>query len=100
MGMVRQWQQLNHDSRYSHSYTAALPDFVTVAKGFGWGAGRVLDPSQLDAAIAECLAYDGPFFLDVAVASQENCFPMIPAGCGHYQIMRNERTFYTAETSA
>ncbi len=52
MGMVRQWQELNHDGRYSHSYTAALPDFVAVAKGFGWGAQRVSDPAELDAAIA------------------------------------------------
>ena len=46
MGMVRQWQELNHAGRYSHSYTAALPDFVAVAKGFGWGAKRVSDPSR------------------------------------------------------
>ena len=94
MGMVRQWQELNHGSRYSHSYTAALPDFVAVAKGFGWGARRVTDPAELDAAIAECLASDGPYFLDVAVAPQENCFPMIAAGSGHHEIMLNETTIY------
>ena len=94
MGMVRQWQELNHGSRYSHSYTAALPDFVAVAKGFGWGARRVSDPAELDAAIAECLACDGPFFLDVAVAPQENCFPMIAAGRGHHEVMLNETTVY------
>jgi acetolactate synthase-1/2/3 large subunit len=94
MGMVRQWQELNHGSRYSHSYTAALPDFVAVAKGFGWGARRVSDPAELDAAIAECLACDGPFFLDVAVAPQENCFPMIAAGRGHHEMMLNETTVY------
>jgi acetolactate synthase-1/2/3 large subunit len=94
MGMVRQWQELNHGSRYSHSYTAALPDFVAVAKGFGWGARRVSDPAELDAAIAECLAHDGPFFLDVAVAPQANCFPMIAAGSGHHQVMLNETTIY------
>ena len=94
MGMVRQWQELNHGSRYSHSYTAALPDFVAVAKGFGWGARRVTDPAELDAAIAECLANDGPFFLDVAVAPQENCFPMIAAGCGHHEVMLNATTVY------
>jgi acetolactate synthase-1/2/3 large subunit len=95
MGMVRQWQQLNHEGRYSHSYTAALPDFVTVARGFGWGANRVTDPSLLDQAIAQCLAYDGPFFLDVAVAAQANCFPMIPAGRGHHEVMLNEATVYS-----
>jgi acetolactate synthase-1/2/3 large subunit len=94
MGMVRQWQELNHGSRYSHSYTAALPDFVAVAKGFGWAARRVSDPAELDAAIAECLASDGPFFLDVAVAPQENCFPMIAAGRGHHEVMLNETTIY------
>jgi acetolactate synthase-1/2/3 large subunit len=95
MGMVRQWQQLNHEGRYSHSYTAALPDFVTVARGFGWGANRVTDPGLLDQAIAQCLAYDGPFFLDVAVAAQANCFPMIPAGRGHHEVMLNEAKIYS-----
>ena len=94
MGMVRQWQELNHGSRYSHSYTAALPDFVAVAKGFGWGARRVTDPAELDAAIGECLASEGPFFLDVAVAPQENCFPMIAAGSGHHEVMLNATTIY------
>jgi len=94
MGMVRQWQEFNHGGRYSHSYTAALPDFVAVARGFGWGAERVTDPQQLDAAIARCLAHDGPFFLDVAVAAQENCFPMMPSGCAHNQIMLEEGSFY------
>ena len=94
MGMVRQWQELNHDSRYSHSYTAALPDFVAVAKGFGWGARRVSDPAELDSAIAECLAWEGPFFLDVAVAPQENCFPMMAAGSGHHEILLDKNTLY------
>jgi acetolactate synthase-1/2/3 large subunit len=99
MGMVRQWQELNHGSRYSHSYTAALPDFVAVAKGFGWGARRVKDPAELDAAIAECLACDGPFFLDVAVAPQENCFPMIAAGSGHHEIMLDKAKIYRSQTN-
>ena len=94
MGMVRQWQELNHGSRYSHSYTEALPDFVVVAKGFGWGAKRVTDPAELEAAIAECMASEGPFFLDIAVAPQENCFPMIAGGRGHHEVMLNETTIY------
>src|SRR3546814_16798295 len=53
MGMVRQWQELIHDGRYSHSYNASLPDFVALAKAFGWGAARVEDPAELDAALAE-----------------------------------------------
>jgi acetolactate synthase-1/2/3 large subunit len=94
MGMVRQWQEFNHGGRYSHSYTAALPDFVAVARGFGWAAERVTDPKELDAAIARCLAHDGPFFLDVAVAAQENCFPMMPSGCAHNQILLEQGRFH------
>jgi acetolactate synthase I/II/III large subunit len=95
MGMVRQWQELGFEGRYSHSYTEALPDFVAVARGFGWNARRVTDPKELDAAIAECLACEGPFFLDVAVAAQANCFPMMQAGSGHHEIMLDENTIYT-----
>ncbi len=94
MGMVRQWQELNHDGRYSHSYTEALPDFVTVAKGFGWNARRVSDPAELDAALAECLASDQPYFLDVVVAPEENCFPMLAAGAGHHEVMLSADRMY------
>ncbi len=87
MGMVRQWQELIHGGRYSHSYNASLPDFVALARAFGWGAARVEHPDELDAALAQCLAHDGPFFLDVTVAAQENCFPMMPAGEGHHRMM-------------
>ena len=87
MGMVRQWQELIHGGRYSHSYNEALPDFVALARAFGWQAERVCDPAQLDAALARCLEHPGPYFLDVAVAAQENCFPMIPAGGGHNRVM-------------
>jgi acetolactate synthase-1/2/3 large subunit len=92
MGMVRQWQELNHGGRLSHSYTEALPDFVALARAFGWSAERVTDPAQLDGALARCLASEGPFFLDVAVAPVENCFPMIPSGCGHHEVMLDART--------
>ncbi len=87
MGMVRQWQELIHGGRYSHSYTEALPDFVAVARGFGWQARTVSRRDELEAALAECLASEGPFFLDVHVAAEENCFPMIPAGAGHHEVM-------------
>jgi acetolactate synthase-1/2/3 large subunit len=97
MGMVRQWQELIHDGRYSHSYNASLPDFVALAKAFGWGAARVENPAELDAALAECMAYDGPFFLDVVVLSQENCFPMMPAGYGHQQVMLSEDNWYVED---
>jgi acetolactate synthase-1/2/3 large subunit len=62
MGMVRQWQELIHGGRYSHSYTAALPDFVAVARGFGWNAERVEDPHALEPALARCLASTAPYF--------------------------------------
>ncbi len=87
MGMVRQWQELVHGGRYSHSYTEALPDFVAVARGFGWQARSVSRRDELDAALAECLASEGPYFLDVHVKPEENCFPMIPAGAGHHEVL-------------
>jgi len=99
MGMVRQWQELIHGGRYSHSYNASLPDFVALAKAFGWGAARVEDPAQLEEALAVCLAYPGPYFLDVVVAGQENCFPMMPAGVGHHRMMLSEGVWYEDNTS-
>jgi acetolactate synthase-1/2/3 large subunit len=87
MGMVRQWQELIHGGRYSHSYTEALPDFVALARAFGWQARCVERRGELDAALAECLDSDSAFFLDVRVAATENCFPMIPAGCGHHELL-------------
>ncbi|MDP3521594.1 MAG: biosynthetic-type acetolactate synthase large subunit [Hydrogenophaga sp.] len=95
MGMVRQWQQLIHGNRLSHSWNAALPDFVALAKAFGWAARRVDAPQELDEALAECLACPGPFFLDVRVAQQENCYPMIPAGKGHQEMMLGDQRWYS-----
>jgi acetolactate synthase-1/2/3 large subunit len=97
MGMVRQWQELIHGGRYSHSYNASLPDFVAVAQAFGWGAARVSDPGQLDEALARCLASRGPYFLDVCVAEQENCYPMMPAGQGHHRMMLAGGVWYEDE---
>ena len=87
MGMVRQWQELVHGGRYSQSYNESQPDFVAVARGFGWQARSVERRDELDAALAECLGSDGPFFLDVRVKGEENCFPMIPAGRGHHEML-------------
>ena len=95
MGMVRQWQQLIHGNRLSHSWNAALPDFVALAKAFGWGARRVDEPHELQNALAECLAFQGPFFLDVRVAQQENCYPMIPSGKGHQDMMLGDGRWYS-----
>lgn len=90
MGMVRQWQQLIHGNRLSHSSNEALPDFVALSKAFGWGARRVATRGELDTALLECLDYPGPFFLDVCVTAQENCYPMIPPGTGHHTVVLAE----------
>jgi acetolactate synthase-1/2/3 large subunit len=87
MGMVRQWQELLHGGRYSESYTAALPDFVKLAEAFGAVGLRVERPSEVDAAIAEMLAVDRAVILDVAVDPAENCFPMIPSGAAHNEML-------------
>jgi acetolactate synthase-1/2/3 large subunit len=94
MGMVRQWQELHHGARYSHSYSEALPDFVALARAFGWQARRVDRADELDAALRECLLSAGPFLLDVVVEQAENCFPMIPAGRGHHEIMLSKARWY------
>ncbi|MGH8865264.1 MAG: thiamine pyrophosphate-dependent enzyme, partial [Burkholderiales bacterium] len=83
-----------------HSYTEALPDFVAVATGFGWQARRVTNPAELDAALAACLASNGPYFLDVAVAAQENCFPMIAQGRGHQHVLMGDGRLYTGHDLA
>ncbi|TFY97019.1 biosynthetic-type acetolactate synthase large subunit [Ramlibacter humi] len=94
MGMVRQWQQLVHGNRISQSWTAALPDFVALARAFGWGAASVSKPEELADALERCLAYPGPFFLDVRVAQVENCYPMIPAGRGHHELMLSDTEWF------
>lgn len=94
MGMVRQWQELIHGGRYSHSQHVAQPDFVQLAQAFGWAAERVSDPALLEAALQRCLDHPGAYFLDVCVADQENCFPMMPAGVGHNEIMLDAETWY------
>jgi acetolactate synthase-1/2/3 large subunit len=87
MGMVRQWQELLHGGRYSESYTAALPDFVKLAEAFGAVGLRVERPAELDAAIGEMLAVDRAVILDVVVDQAENCFPMIPSGAAHNEML-------------
>jgi acetolactate synthase-1/2/3 large subunit len=92
MGMVRQWQELIHGGRLSHSYNEALPDFVALARAFGWRSRRVERREELDAALRECLDSETAFFLDVVVAAEENCFPMIPAGAGHHEVMIGKKS--------
>ncbi|WP_397575098.1 acetolactate synthase 3 large subunit [Sphingorhabdus sp.] len=83
MGMVRQWQELTYESRFSESYSDSLPDFVALAEAYGWKGIRCSDPAKLDEAIAEMLAYDGPVMFDCRVHKTSNCFPMIPSGAAH-----------------
>lgn len=87
MGMVRQWQELLHGSRYSESYSEALPDFVKLAESFGAVGIRVHKPDELDGAIKEMMAVDRPVLMDVLVDQKENCYPMIPSGKPHNQML-------------
>jgi len=90
LGMVRQWQQLLHGERYSQSWSESLPDFVKMAEAFGCKGRMVSDPAELDDAIREMIEYDGPFILDVLVERHENCFPMIPSGKPHNEMLLAE----------
>ena len=87
MGMVRQWQELLHGGRYSESYSAALPDFVKLAEAYHAKGIRCDDPSKLDDAIREMIDYPGPVIFDCLVAKEENCFPMIPSGKAHNEMI-------------
>ncbi|SMO32131.1 acetolactate synthase 3 large subunit [Paracoccus laeviglucosivorans] len=100
LGMVRQWQQLLHGERYSQSWSDSLPDFVKLAEAFGCKGRLVSDPADLDAAIQEMLDYDGPFILDVMVEKHENCFPMIPSGKPHNEMLLGEASTEGAITGA
>jgi acetolactate synthase-1/2/3 large subunit len=87
MGMVRQWQELGYDGRYSHSYTDSLPDFVKLADAFGATGLRISDPADLDDGIKTMIATKGPVIVDCQVVKLENCFPMVPAGAAHYDMI-------------
>jgi acetolactate synthase-1/2/3 large subunit len=87
MGMVRQWQELLHGGRYSESYSDALPDFVKLADAFGAKGLRATKVSELDAVIKEMIETPGPVIVDVAVDEKENCFPMIPSGAAHNEML-------------
>ena len=90
LGMVRQWQQLLHGNRLSETYSEALPDFVELASAFGCKGMRCSKPADLPAAIDEMLAFDGPVIFDCRVANLENCFPMIPSGEAHNNMLLND----------
>ncbi|HEY1543765.1 MAG TPA: acetolactate synthase 3 large subunit [Xanthobacteraceae bacterium] len=87
MGMVRQWQELLHGGRYSESYTAALPDFVKLAEAYHAVGIRCEKPGDLDHAIREMIDVDKPVIFDCVVDPKENCFPMIPSGRAHNEML-------------
>ncbi|WP_447724718.1 acetolactate synthase 3 large subunit [Sphingomonas koreensis] len=87
MGMVRQWQELTYSSRYSESYSDSLPDFVKLGEAYGWKGIRIEGKDQLDDGIAAMLAHDGPVIVDCRVSKLANCFPMIPSGAAHTDML-------------
>jgi acetolactate synthase-1/2/3 large subunit len=87
MGMVRQWQELLHGGRYSESYTDSLPDFVKLAEAYGGHGIRCSDPAKLDDAIMEMIDTPKPVIFDCLVDQMENCFPMIPSGKAHNEML-------------
>jgi acetolactate synthase-1/2/3 large subunit len=90
MGMVRQWQQLLHGGRYSHSYSEALPDFVKLAEAYGGVGLRAQTPDELDAKIIEMIDSPKPVLFDVRVDPKENCYPMIPSGRAHNEMILSD----------
>ena len=101
MGMVRQWQELTYEGRYSESYSDSLPDFVKLAEAYGWKGILIEERSQLDAGIADMLAHDGPVIVDCRVAKLANCFPMIPSGAAHTDmILQSDQVAGTLDDEA
>jgi acetolactate synthase-1/2/3 large subunit len=92
MGMVRQWQQLLHGGRYSHSYSEALPDFVKLAEAYGVVGLRATKPDELDDRIREMINTNRPVLFDCVVDQMENCFPMIPSGAAHNEMILNDNS--------
>ena len=87
MGMVRQWQELLHEKNYSESYSEALPDFVKLAEAYGCKGIKADNPNELDSKIKEMVDHKGPVIFDCQVDPSENCFPMIPSGKPHNQMI-------------
>ena len=92
MGMVRQWQELLHGGRYSHSYTEALPDFVKLAEAYHAHGIRCEHPGELDDKIREMIEVQKPVIFDCVVDPAENCFPMIPSGRAHNEMLLGDAT--------
>ena len=92
MGMVRQWQELLHGGRYAHSYCESLPDFVKLAESFQAVGLRANNVGELDDVIGEMLEIKKPMLIDVRVEKQENCYPMIPSGAGHNEMLLSDKS--------
>ncbi len=97
MGMVRQWQELLHGGRYAHSYTEALPDFVKLAEAYHAVGIRCERPGDVDGAIREMIAVNKPVIFDCVVDPNENCFPMIPSGRAHNEMLLGDATVTVEE---
>jgi len=100
MGMVRQWQELIHGGRYSHSYSEALPDFVKLAEAYGATGLRAQKPDELDDLIMEMIDTPGPVIFDCCVSKEANCFPMIPSGEAHNNMLLDDDASSTDIESA
>ena len=87
LGMVRQWQELLHGGRYAESYSAGLPDFIQLAEAYGMTGLRATHPGEVDDVIQQMLDTPGPVIVDMVVSKEENCFPMIPGGAAHNEIL-------------
>ncbi|PHK80030.1 acetolactate synthase 3 large subunit, partial [Salmonella enterica subsp. enterica serovar Typhimurium] len=87
MGMVRQWQELLHGARYAHSYSEALPDFTRLAEAFHGKGVRATCVGELDEAIETMLTHKGSVVAEICVSPDENCFPMIPSGAAHNEML-------------
>jgi len=101
MGMVRQWQELTYEGRYAESYSDSLPDFVKLGEAYGWKGILIEEKSQLDGGIADMIAHDGPVIVDCRVAKLANCFPMIPSGASHVEmILQTDKVAGTLDDEA
>ncbi len=87
LGMVRQWQELLHGGRYAESYSAGLPDFIKLAESYGMTGMRATHPDEVDDVIRRMVDEPGPVIADIVVSKEENCFPMIPGGAAHNEIL-------------
>jgi len=99
MGMVRQWQEILHDKNYSESYTAALPDFVKLAEAYGCVGIRANKPEELDEKIKHMITVNKPVIFDCVVDKTENCYPMIPSGKAHNQMLLGSKDEEEEEVS-